>query len=125
MLLFLLILPVRVLAEAAVTVIVKILNAVFKRGLILLRAEAEMCVPYKKQVWIHQRDQLNLSDHLIGRKLCADGILRFLKRLLTKIVVSTVGIVQRTEEQVDVLKRFFARKDRLAGIIQIFQAVDL
>jgi len=42
------IIPIFILAEAAVTVIVKILNAVFKRRLILLCAEAEVRIPYKK-----------------------------------------------------------------------------
>ena len=33
--------------------------------------------------------------------------------------------MQRAEEQIHILKRFRARKNRLAGIVQIFQAVDL
>jgi len=33
--------------------------------------------------------------------------------------------MQRAEEQVHILKRFRARKNCLAGIVQIFQAVDL
>ena len=33
--------------------------------------------------------------------------------------------MQRAKKQVDVLERFRAREDRLAGIIRIFQAVDL
>ena len=66
-----------------------------------------------------------LSDRPIGRKLCTDGILRFLECLFAEIVVSAVGVMQRAEEQIHILKRFRARKNRLAGIVQIFQAVDL
>ena len=84
-----------------------------------------MSVPNEKQVRVNERDELVPLDRLIGRKLCTDGIFRLLERLLTEIVVSAVGLMQRAEEQVYILKRFRARKNRLAGIVQIFQAVDL
>ena len=42
------IVPAFILAKALTAVIVKILNAVFKRRLILLCAEAEVRIPYKK-----------------------------------------------------------------------------
>ena len=118
------IVPAFILAKALTAVIVKILNAFFK-GRFIPPGDREMSVPNEKQVRVNERDELVPLDRLIGCKLCTDGIFRLLERLLTEIVVSAVGVMQRAEEQVHILKRFRARKNRLAGIVQIFQAVDL
>ena len=118
------IIPVRILAEAAVTVIVQILDTAFI-GRFIPPGNAEMSIPNEKQVGVHQRDQLIPCDRLAGGKLRADRVLRLLEVLLTEIIVSAVGVMQRAEVKVHILERFRAGERRLTGVIQVHQTVDL